>query len=104
MADSKVSSDNGEAKGSFSGSVPAATDQEQVQARRALQEFEKNNYEGCLSILGKLANSGRSQDPKLMHNRAVVEYFKSKCTRTEEFRKSLHDVIIKVSSCFLYAL
>lgn len=81
--------------GDSKSSSPAASEQEQEQAKKALHEFERGNYDGCVGVLNKLSSSGHSQDPKLVHNRAVVEYLRSK--KVDDFSKSLNQVFHKVS-------
>lgn len=44
------------------------------------------NYAGCLQNLNKL---DRPQDLKLAHNKAVAEYYRSDCRKTEQFQKAL---------------
>ena len=60
-----------------------------------LQDFEKSNYDGANGFLAKIA-ANRSQDPKVIHNKAVVNYFKSGLRRTDEFKVHLLDVCNKV--------
>ena len=65
----------------------------------SLQDFEKNKLDACNSTLGKLIRT-RGNDPKVMHNNAVVAYYKSGLRRTDEFKKVLEDVCAKV--CLIY--
>ncbi|ELT87157.1 hypothetical protein CAPTEDRAFT_171307 [Capitella teleta] len=74
-------------------SLSAATEQEQEQAKKALHEFERGNLEHCMGILNKLCSGGHAHDPKVMHNKAVTEYLKSK--KMDEFTKSLNHVFSK---------
>ncbi|KAJ8926091.1 hypothetical protein NQ315_009948 [Exocentrus adspersus] len=63
------------------------TDQERDLAQNALAEFKKKNYAACLQYINKL--EGRANELKVLHNKAVVEYFKSGLKKTEQFQKSL---------------
>ena len=76
-------------------SLPPASEEERQLASQAQQEFDHINYDACLATLSKLNNT-RGPDPKIQHNKAVVEYYKSKSQRTDEFRKALKDVCSKV--------
>nr|CAH7758857.1 unnamed protein product [Callosobruchus chinensis] len=63
------------------------SDQEKDLAQNALAEFKKKNYAACLQCINKLEN--RSNDLRVTHNKAVVEFFKSDCKRTDQFQKNL---------------
>lgn len=64
------------------------SEQERDLAQNALLEFRKGSYVLCLSYLNKL-ESLRPMDLKVMHNKVVVEYYKSDLKKTELMRKSL---------------
>ena len=76
-------------------SVPAVTDQERELAQQATEEFDKGNYDACAKIVTKLAET-RGQDPRVAHNVAVVEYYKTGFTRTDEYRQAMVGVAAKV--------
>lgn len=76
-------------------SLSPATEHERDLAQQATTEFEKQNFDTCYNTLTKLGNT-RASDPKLLHNRAVVEYHKSGFVRTDEFRQSVSDVCTRV--------
>lgn len=86
------------------------TDQERELAQSALSEFNKNNYSVCLQNLAKLES--RSQDPKVAHNKAVAEFYKSDQKKVEAFKKNLNavftqaklkqDVLEDVEQCILH--
>ena len=59
------------------------------------KEFERNKLDACNGILGKLIQT-RAADSKVMHNKAVVQYYKSGLRRSDEFKKVLEDVCAKV--------
>lgn len=64
------------------------SEQERDLAQNALSEFHKGSYVLCSSYLNKL-ESLRPMDLKVMHNKVVVEYYKSDLKKTELIRKSL---------------
>lgn len=76
-----------------------ATEQEKALALAAQSEFEKSNYTAAIQILSKLESS-RSQDPKVVHNKAIVNCFKSGLTNILQLRKAL-DSIAKQLQCNL---
>ncbi|KAG8254016.1 CCR4-NOT transcription complex subunit 10 [Homalodisca vitripennis] len=67
------------------------SDQERDLAQTALAEFNKGNYNACLQNLSKL-ESCRPNDVKVVHNRAVAEYYRSELKKTDLFRKNLNQV------------
>jgi len=81
-------------------SLPATTEQERELAQRANTEFDRGEYESCLSMISHLAET-RGHDLKVIHNQAVAAYYKSGMTRTDEFKSALNDVYSKVrpSTC-----
>ena len=83
---------NGEQKGKRS---PDFSDQEQDFAHNALVEFEACRYDACLVLLSKLEDL-RPKDMKVLHNKAVAEFYKSGCTKTDEFLKALQVIKKKV--------
>lgn len=82
-----------EQKGKIS---PDFSDQEEELARNALTEFEGFRYDTCLYFLSKLEDI-RPKDTKVLHNKAVAEFYKSGCTKTEEFLKALHAIKKKMN-------
>ncbi len=74
---------------------PDFSDQEQESARNALVEFESARYDSCLSCLAKLDDL-RPKDVKVAHNKAVAEFHKSGCEKTEDLLKALNSVKKKV--------
>ena len=76
-------------------SLPAATEQERDLAQAATNAFERADFDACLSTLSKLAVT-RANDPKLMLNRAVAEYYRGGFVRTDALRKVLAEVCVKV--------
>ncbi|CAG5088694.1 Similar to CNOT10: CCR4-NOT transcription complex subunit 10 (Gallus gallus) [Cotesia congregata] len=73
------------------------TEQERDLANSALNEFKKRNYISCLTYLNKL-EALRPKDLKVMHNKIIVEYYKSDLTKTELARKSLNAICGSPSS------
>ena len=76
-----------------------ASEQEKALALGAQTEFEKLNYAASLQLLSKLEIS-RPQDPKVPHNKAIVNCFKSGLTNISQLRKSLTS-IAKQQQCNL---
>ena len=76
-------------------STQPATEEERQLAAQAQQEFEHGKYDACAATLSKLNNS-HGPDAKILHNKALVEYCKSKYMRTDEYRKALRDCCSKV--------
>jgi CCR4-NOT transcription complex subunit 10 len=74
--------------------VPAVTDAERELAHQATEEFEKGNYDLCMKHLHKL-NDSRSQDARVGHNLAIVEYYKTKFTKTNDFKRALKEISTK---------
>ena len=68
-----------------------ATEQEKALALSAQSEFEKSNFPAAIQILSKLESS-RPQDPKVIHNQAIVNCFKSGLTNTLHLRKTLSSI------------
>ncbi|XP_060523703.1 CCR4-NOT transcription complex subunit 10 isoform X2 [Cylas formicarius] len=64
------------------------SDYEKDLGEHALAEFKKKNYAGCLQIINKLENS-RPNDFKVLHNKIVIEYYKTDLKKSETFQKSL---------------
>ncbi|XP_029640500.1 CCR4-NOT transcription complex subunit 10 [Octopus sinensis] len=60
-------------------------------AKQAWQEFNKQQYDNCINILNKLLVN-RSTDSKVIHNKAVAEFYQSKFTKVSEFKQSLATV------------
>ncbi|XP_067004724.1 CCR4-NOT transcription complex subunit 10 [Anabrus simplex] len=71
--------------------APVISDQERDWAQAALADFNKGSYGSCLQYLGKL-ETARPQDTKVLHNKAVVEYYKSDLKKTDQFRKNMNMV------------
>lgn len=82
-------------------------------ASKAKSEFMKGNYDNCLNLLGKL--SVKDDDLKLMHNKAVVEFYKGGTKDVQSFNYALKCIFKKanlrperlatlddVDSCVLY--
>ncbi|XP_008546859.1 CCR4-NOT transcription complex subunit 10 [Microplitis demolitor] len=82
---------NGCSKELSSNSSVMITEQERELATSALNEFKKRNYVNCLTFLNKL-ESLRPKDLKVMHNKIIVEYYKSDLMKTELARKSLNAI------------
>ncbi|XP_052063394.1 CCR4-NOT transcription complex subunit 10-like [Mytilus californianus] len=71
--------------------IPSVTEPQKQIASQALQEFEKKNYGACCNLTHKLFVE-RSMDPKVVHNKAVAEFYQSGFLTTDEFRQSLDKV------------
>ena len=83
----------------LSESSSQATDGEKALAQGAQTEFEKSNYAAAIELLSKLETS-RPQDPKVMHNKAVVNCYKTGQTNVIQLRKSF-GYIAKQLQCSL---
>lgn len=70
---------------------PQASEQEKALALGAQTEFEKLNYSAALQLLSKLESS-RAQDPKVIHNKAIVNCFKAGLTNIFQLRKALTSI------------
>ena len=70
---------------------PQASEQEKALALGAQTEFEKSNYAAALQLLSKLESS-RPQDPKVIHNKAIVNCFKGSLTNIVQLRKALTSI------------
>ncbi|XP_058451693.1 CCR4-NOT transcription complex subunit 10 [Malaya genurostris] len=55
---------------------------------QAFNEFQKADYSSCLQTLLKLQKSQES-NPKVIHNRAVAEFYMSDLRRYDQFRKTM---------------
>lgn len=53
----------------------------------------RGNYIACLQQLNKL--DSRNNDYKVVHNKAVAEYYKSDLKKTDQFKKALHGVFVQ---------
>ncbi|XP_050428026.1 CCR4-NOT transcription complex subunit 10 isoform X2 [Adelges cooleyi] len=71
------------------------TDQERDWAQQALAEYEQKNYKACLQTLERI-EAVRPNDPKVMLNKAVVEFYKNDLCTTDKFRKSFSDVCSQI--------
>ncbi|KAE8748117.1 hypothetical protein FOCC_FOCC005120 [Frankliniella occidentalis] len=67
------------------------TEQDREVAQLALSEFNKGNYTSCLQSLLKLEASC-GHDVKLVHNKAIAEYYKSELRKTDQFRKVVNSL------------
>ncbi|XP_074644755.1 CCR4-NOT transcription complex subunit 10-like [Tubulanus polymorphus] len=76
--------------GSFA-SLPAITDHDRELASRSMQEFEQGQYDTALQILNELLKL-RQGDAKIMHNKAVIEYYQSGLKKTDEFRQHIRNI------------
>lgn len=76
-------------------SLPATTEQERDLAQQATAEFDRGEYEKCLAMISKLAET-RGHDLKVIHNQAIAAYYLSGLTKTDEFKSALNDLYSKV--------
>lgn len=67
------------------------TEQERDLAQNALAEFKKRSFTNSLNHLNKLEVL-RPKDLKVMHNKVIVEYYRSDLKKTELARKSLNAI------------
>lgn len=71
--------------------LPAVTEAERELAQQATEEFDNGNYDACANLLQKLSTN-RAADPRLIHNRAVVEFYRSGCSKTDEYMEAIAEV------------
>jgi len=71
------------------------TDQERDWAQQALADYEKKNYKSCLEHLQRIENV-RPSDPKVMLNKAIVEFYKNGLCTADKFQKSFINVCKQV--------
>eukprot|EP00794_Sanderia_malayensis_P019107 gene19107-21023_t len=69
-------------------STPTVSEQEKQLASKALQEFRNSHFEECIQLLKKLSDA-RSNDGRVLVNRAVADFYQSNCCKTDELRKQL---------------
>lgn len=89
---------NGKGSTTPANASPSATnitDQERDLAQQALAEYEKKNYKSCLQHLERIEET-RPSDPKVLLNKAIVEYYESGLCTTDKFQKALADVCKQV--------
>ncbi|XP_039271191.2 CCR4-NOT transcription complex subunit 10-like [Styela clava] len=67
------------------------TEEEQRCASDAYDAFLRDKYDSCISGLKKIQKN-HPGDCKLMHNRALAEYYKSGLTKTADLKKALSKV------------
>ncbi|XP_064599007.1 CCR4-NOT transcription complex subunit 10-like [Liolophura sinensis] len=91
MADLQKQDDQTEKQELPAPSLPPVTEHQREVANQAMQEFDKAQYEQCSQTINKLL-SQRSNDPKVVHNKAVTEFYSSKFCKTAEFRQALSKV------------
>lgn len=82
--------ESGESSTKEAGTV-VITEQERDLAQNALLEFQKKSYTTCLTYLNKL-EALRPKDLKVIHNKIIVEYYKSDLKKTELARKTLNAI------------
>ncbi|KAL5239288.1 hypothetical protein ACI65C_006698 [Semiaphis heraclei] len=75
--------------------VANITDQEHDWANQALAEYEQKNYKSCLEYLQRIENV-RPGDPKVLLNKAIVEFYKNGLCTADKFQKSFIDVCKRV--------
>jgi len=77
------------------GTAANITDQERDWAQQALAEYEQKNYKSCLEHLQRIEVS-RPNDPKVLLNKAIVEFYESGLCTADKFQKSFVDVCKQV--------
>jgi len=88
-------SDKQEPTGKVSASTANITDQERDWAQQALAEYDQKNFKTCLEHLKRIEES-RPNDPKVLLNKAIVEFYDDGLCTTDKFQKSLADVCKQV--------
>jgi len=77
------------------GTAANITDQERDWAQQALVEYEQKNYKSCLEHLQRIQDS-RPNDPKVLLNKAIVEFYENGLCTADKFQKSFVDVCKQV--------
>jgi len=77
------------------GTAANITDQERDWAQQALAEYEQKNYKSCLEHLQRIEVS-RPNDPKVLLNKAIVEFYDNGLCTSDKFQKSFIDVCKQV--------
>lgn len=75
------------------------TDQEHEWAQQALAEYEQKNYKSCLQHLDRIEEA-RPNDPKVLLNKAIVQFYDNGLCTTDKFQKSFVDVCKQVRFYF----
>lgn len=70
--------------------IPPTPDEQKLVAL-ASTEFDKRNYNECFSALSQL-HLNKPNDPKVLHNKALVEFLLSECKNFEQFQKHLNTI------------
>ncbi|KAL1210919.1 hypothetical protein V5N11_011273 [Cardamine amara subsp. amara] len=60
-------------------------------AKYALSSFQSGKFEECIDILIQL-NQKKLNDPKVLHNMAIAEYFKNGCSNSKKLVEDLNSV------------
>lgn len=96
-------SDKQEPTGKVSASTANITDQERDWAQQALAEYDQKNFKTCLEHLKRIEES-RPNDPKVLLNKAIVEFYDDGLCTTDKFQKSLADVCKQVRNAFVWVV
>ncbi|XP_035783142.1 CCR4-NOT transcription complex subunit 10-like [Anopheles albimanus] len=67
---------------------PSLTEQERDLELQAFIEFQKADYQACLKTLQKLLKT-QETNPKVLHNKSVVEFYNSDLRRYDQFRTAM---------------
>ncbi|XP_053664623.1 CCR4-NOT transcription complex subunit 10 [Anopheles marshallii] len=67
---------------------PTLSDQERDLEQQAFIEFQKADYHACHQTLQKLLKT-QDCNPKVLHNKAVVEFYNSDLRRYDQFRSAM---------------
>lgn len=92
LSSRKTMSDKQESNGKGTANI---TDQEHEWAQQALTDYERKNYKACLQHLERIEEA-RPNDPKVLLNKAIVEFYDSGLCTTDKFQKSFVDVCKQV--------
>lgn len=91
-------SDKQETDGKVTAATANITDQERDLAEQALIDYDQKRYKSCLQHLEKIEES-RPNDPKVLLNKAIVEFYDNGLCTTDKFQKSFINVCTQVSFC-----
>uniref|UniRef100_A0A182IP89 CCR4-NOT transcription complex subunit 10 n=1 Tax=Anopheles atroparvus TaxID=41427 RepID=A0A182IP89_ANOAO len=76
------------ADGTAGNKKSSLTEAERDLEHQSFIEFQKANYHACLQTLQKLLKT-QENNPKVLHNRAVVEFYNSDLRRYDQFRTAM---------------
>lgn len=80
-------------------SLPSISEADHESALLTSHEFEQRDYESCLGHMKSLL-ANRPQDPKVLHNLYVAEFYLSNCRKIDIFRTNILEVCKQANISF----